>query len=830
MRRWFWLPMLVGVLAVGVWAFVTSWPPSIVEVDIDQHRADTAPIVPDGVNEISQTFRPQRDGLLEIELLIAKFERPDSAESQLILQLTDDLGNLVAQEFLPTSGLEHNQKYTVRFVPQDNSAERTYTLTLRGQDNANTTVWGYGHDVYAAGALTQPMPGAAQDLRFITRYRLSFTSAIQQLQALQDDDSVLLLVSLLFIPLPGLLLIQGRDVFAVWRSNRAGQVANATHAPEVSAMAAVGLALALGCALWALTWQWMTVIDRHWWPSALWVSLMVGWLVVLGEGIYSVRYDEHHVKTRYAFAWQDGVLVVLLAVALAVRLLAVRDLAFPAWVDSSRHALITRLMALSGNMLDSYEPLFSAENAPYHYGFHTLSASLLQLLGGDPARLLLILGQLLNALMALAVFSGGWLLTKRRTPALIAAFLVALPMFFPAYYVSWGRYTQLTGMIILSVLLGVTWQLTSGSGNWRKPDWWLVLLTGVLSAGLFLVHARVFLIYLPLALIFWLINRLRGTVSLALAGSLGAALAAPRLLELASTASRSNIVNKMPDYNSFPTSYFTAGWERQLYALAVAIVVLAIGVIIWHLVRRDGQRTAAWHWIRPIIALALWIGLLFLILAGDRLGLPESWVLNLNAMIITLFLPVALIIGIGLDQLLTWLQKAHWIIQLVGYALFGAVLMATFLFGVQRQITIVNTETVLAYSADTAAIAWAAQNLPQDAIVANNSWQWLGRTWAGHDGGAWLQPQAGLSTTTPPVDYIYDKALFASVAAFNQAAQEIEDWSLVASAEFLRNNAVTHVYVGQRGGFFDSAELRQNPALTLLYSRDGAFIFELTPP
>ena len=90
----------------------------------------------------------------------------------------------------------------MRFVPQADSAERTYTLTLRGQDNATTTVWGYGYDVYADGALTQPTPGEAQDLRFITRYRLSFASAMQQLQALQDDDGVLLLVSLLFIPLP----------------------------------------------------------------------------------------------------------------------------------------------------------------------------------------------------------------------------------------------------------------------------------------------------------------------------------------------------------------------------------------------------------------------------------------------------------------------------------------------------------------------------------------------------------------------------------------------------------------------------------------------------
>ena len=140
-------------------------------------------------------------------------------------------------------------------------------------------------------------------------------------------------------------------------------------------MAAFGLALALGCALWALTWQWMTVIDRHWWPLALWISLMVGWLVVVGGRILTMRHDSTLLDDVHVCLARCGSDCAI-GGALAVRLLAVRDLAFPAWVDSSRHALITRLMALNGNMMDSYEPLVFRPKMPHTtYGFHTLSAS-----------------------------------------------------------------------------------------------------------------------------------------------------------------------------------------------------------------------------------------------------------------------------------------------------------------------------------------------------------------------------------------------------------------------------------------------------------------------
>ena len=68
------------------------------------------------------------------------------------------------------------------FDPQPHSADRTYTFTLRGQNNETVSVWAYAHDVYADGALMQTEPGAARDLRFITRYRLTVPGAFNLLQ------------------------------------------------------------------------------------------------------------------------------------------------------------------------------------------------------------------------------------------------------------------------------------------------------------------------------------------------------------------------------------------------------------------------------------------------------------------------------------------------------------------------------------------------------------------------------------------------------------------------------------------------------------------------
>jgi hypothetical protein len=243
-------------------------------------------------------------------------------------------------------------------------------------------------------------------------------------------------------------------------------------------------------------------VGGRWTGGLLWLVLAAGWAAI---GFLSLRgripalrrsgaqngETARHpaVPTRKKFHFTHFVLLFLLLVGLAARFLAVRDMAFPLWVDAGRHGLITAIMAESGQVISDYRPWLPVDRFPYHYGFHTIAAGLAQMTDRPLPDLLLVLGQLLNGLVPLTLYAGGWLFTRRRLAGWLAAFLAALPFFFPAYYATWGRMTQLTGVLVLPVVLAVTWQLVRGSGRWRERGWLVSLLAG----GLFLIHFRVFL-------------------------------------------------------------------------------------------------------------------------------------------------------------------------------------------------------------------------------------------------------------------------------------------------------------------------------------------------
>ena len=61
--------------------------------------------------------------------------------------------------------------------------------------------------------------------------------------------------------------------------------------------------------------------------------------------------------------------------------------------------------------------------------------------------------------------------------------------------------------------------------------------------------------------------------------------------------------------------------------------------------------------------------------------------------------------------------------------------------------------------------------------------------------------------------------------AFNEAAMTVADWSEPAAAAWLAEQGVTHAFVGQRGGYFDPAELSRNPSLKQIFHHEGTFVF-----
>ncbi len=837
MRRRVWLFVLLGVVVcmLGVWlGQITAVFGPIVDVDINQPRVNSALPPPTGHTQIQQSFYSRWDGLREIEIVFARSGEPDPDENGILnLQLLDDNGDLVARRELVTSSLAHNQTYNFRFPLQSHSAGRSYLLQISGNADNAVSVWGYSLDVYQEGELSlingeNELNGliTAKELRFTTRYQLTWTDSLIALGTRVYYEGLLLLLALAFIPLPGVIMLlffrkEGRrwDVAAWW-----------------------GVAFALGVAGWPLIWYGWTLLGGRWRGWSLWVIFFLGWgtalfiwlitknkwqiLVMLGskisrnlsrerQHVTNAQYYEENDLPSNPWKWDHLFLLILLLLSLSSRLLAVRDLSFPPWVDSSRHALITATMAEQGRTPAGYEPLLPVDGFPYHYGFHTISTSLLLMSGWPLHRLLLFLGQFLNGLLPLTVYTSVWLMTRRRGPGLAAAFLVAFPFFFPAYYATWGRMTQLAAMFIMPVLLALTWLLVRGGRRWRH-HWWTVAL---LAAGLFLLHFRVFAFYLPFAALVWGISLGRNGRWLAASGGLSLLLLGPRIAQLLAVTEPVELLDSnIPDYNRFPFSYVETGWERGFIGLAMVALLLLLVPFF----RRK-------RWTALPMTLVGWVAILFILLSGERFGLPETWLFNLNSMYITLFLPLAVFLAVTSGHLWNWLQDRNWLVLFAGYLLTGGILGALFLFGVRQQISILNPQTILAHSQDLFTLEWVEQNLPPDATLAVNSWLWLGAAWAGSDGGAWVVPMTGRLTTTPPVDYIYDLELYEYVTAFNQSATSQTDWSKPDAANWLKQQGVTHVFIGARGGFFDPAVLARNPKMELVFSRDGSFIFALIP-
>ncbi|HEY3109491.1 MAG TPA: DUF6541 family protein, partial [Chloroflexota bacterium] len=191
---------------------------------------------------------------------------------------------------------------------------------------------------------------------------------------------------------------------------------------------------------------------------------------------------------RLDAAW----LALLCAATLAVRLATVRDLALPAWVDGVHHTYLTGLLLRLGGVPGDYGPLLGFGPFAYHFGFHALAASAAALTGAAPADAVLASGQLLSAAAAPAAYLLARLYRASPAAALVAGAIAGLVSVMPAYYVSWSRFTELAGLVAVPAWLLLVRRLGAS-----RPA---ALAAGLATSALLLVHPRVLLMALALAL------------------------------------------------------------------------------------------------------------------------------------------------------------------------------------------------------------------------------------------------------------------------------------------------------------------------------------------
>lgn len=598
-------------------------------------------------------------------------------------------------------------------------------------------------------------------------------------------------------------------------------------------------ALALSLSLLPLLWMGVTLIGLAWSPLSLSLTLL---LMGVGAVAMIIRRGMPTSAALYAALSSIGLrqrlpgfaLAVVLLVSCALRFWAVRDLAYPAWVDSPHHDLIVRLLTLTGVVPDSYDPLMPVAPFSYHFGFHAVAAAFVWLTGIASPTAILILGQLLNGLMPLSAYALTRLTTRRVWPAVAAAAIVGLVSMFPGYYVAWGRYTQLTGLVVLGPLLGLLAATTerlsdadvsTGSKEPLTPNGPAVIAIGLLSAGLVYAHYRVLAFAVTFALAVILVHRrLAWRVWLPAAG-LGLLASAPWLWRVVAVWIAPRVGDPgsylaTSGYNDFPWQYF-AGWIERAW-WGVAAVGAATG-----LVKRDR---------------AMWLMVLWTALTAGLLNIPGagSWVVNNNSWAISVFLPGSVAAGYGLEQaahLARWLWRGargpvRWQRRIaVVWALALALLItAGLVLGGAAQARIVNPRTVLALPADRAALAWVNANVPRDAVFVVNSWYWQEGIWSASDGGIWLWTETGRRTTTPPADYYFDKVWTKQINDWNARWSALTDLASPEARALLREAGATHLYLGAVPGRITTDMVATAPDLYQpVYAQDGVHIYRLAP-
>ena len=546
------------------------------------------------------------------------------------------------------------------------------------------------------------------------------------------------------------------------------------------------------------------------------MGLLIGSLVLwVGLSLWGILR-----KKDICVGWTWLAALLVFAGLIAWRLYQARELVLPAWVDSLHHVLIVRKMLEAGGLQADFSPYLQGPFY-YHYAFHAFTAQFAVLSGLAPAQAVLLLGQVLNAAVGLSVYALGKALSRDWRLAGLAGLLLTFATKMPAYYLSWGRYTLLTGLVLLPLAMAAAIRMMDGES--QRWDWLAVVM---LTAGTLLAHyfTAVLLSFFLVLLgawdlgAGWRAKTLNWQVLLGLVGAVlaGLLLALPWLLRVF----RYTGMTMTPDLNlpQEPNGYFgnVDQWKYLWYLLAPASghVLLILGL--------PGLGLA--FWVARWRAFASWCLILALLALpwGLRLGSFRN-----DHFAIVLCLPLA-VLGAGLIvQVIDWIGRLTQRVW-VGQAVLAVSMLVAVVWGGTGTYDIVNLGTVLANKADLNALAWIEENTPETARFFINTTGWGYGIYCGVDGGAWILPITGRWSLAPTIFYPFggDKDYIARLNDWGERASEItgctEDfWALVEEAN------LTHIYLRKGMGSLQAEALEACEGVHLVYLMDGVSVWRV---
>lgn len=647
------------------------------------------------------------------------------------------------------------------------------------------------------------------------------------------------------------LFLPGTAVYLV-----AVRVFASRHVPVGPSALLFGIGLSVG--FWPLLLLYCSLLGMRFTPLLLWAVLIVSLVAAAWAAwpwVRAYRLSTDAVVTGAALA-------ILTLAALVARLGDIQGLAVPMFGDSLHHTMITTIIADTGQVPMGYQPFVPVDTFTYHFGFHTLAAVLALLTGASGQEAVLVTGQVLIMLALPVAYLFGGRLFHSRLAGLITAVITGFVSVMPAYYVNWGRYTQLSGQILLPVALVLLVRLVKG--DTKRLDF---LLTAFCVAGLAVVHYRILIFYglFALALALWHVisNRRESrmlTADLARvlgAGGLGVVLAAPWVWNV--------LANYFPGLvrrlGSVSAEYIAGYNSAENFSRFVGIALAGLGVlgiviaVIALVTGRAPSDTTDLKDARgiadpPISALVMgtWAALMF----------ASLWVvpgaIGSYTVAISLYIPLSALGGYGgarLAELATprlSLRQTVWALAVVAAGPLCAWLFSTWHLAHPESFAYVH-------DADLKAFVWIRSNIPQDAkFLISSEFTYAGRAVTASDGGMWLPVLARRGVSVPALAAWTEHPIASSyftdtwtLAALTHLASDPDVQSLSSkgvipkavppgspeSLEVMKKLGVTHVYYGAPGGAskqrLDLAALVQDKChFPLLYGPDGGvYVFRV---
>lgn len=517
-------------------------------------------------------------------------------------------------------------------------------------------------------------------------------------------------------------------------------------------------------------------------------------------------------KTRPAL---DSVFfLVLLAVIFAARMIAVREMEAPSWGDSVHHTMIVRLLIENQGLFSSWAPYAPMLTFSYHFGFHSAAAAWAWTAGVPAIQAVLSAGQILNVLACLVLYPAGVRLGRSVWAGLGAVATAGLFSVMPGFSVNWGRYTQLTALVMLPVLI---WFLDSLWRDRSRPQAGTIGLLALLFAGIFLSHYRVVIIALSAAAAWSLraLGECRKSMAewparawrLAVAG-MGALILVSSWIPMILSGGTPQRIQAAMRLEAIPRITDLGIWTRLGFYIGPAfwmIGLIALGLAVFR------NRKLA-------VDLALWIGFCFLAANPYLFRLPGTGIESNFVLIVTLYIPIAWLAGSAVGEAAAGLNR-----NMAGRIVLAAALAASLVIGFSRQTAMVDPFHRMVEKNDLAAFQWIRTNTPKKArFLTNAALAFNNSVAVGTDAGWWmpyftrrwipfLPLQFSAERLPPDVDPREPRQL---VLDIRETRGNFEELARI----FLREN-LDYVYLGEKRGTaaYDAVELlpeswfRRNP-------------------